>query len=391
MQSVSELTEQIKSLLESTFLQVRVSGEVSRPTYHTSGHLYFTLKDERSSISCVMFKGNNQRLKFRVEDGMAVDVNANISVYAPRGAYQLNCVHLEPSGSGALSVAYEQLKKDLQEKGYFERKRPLPRFPKHIVLVTSKTGAALQDMLNVAKKRYPLAKITLIDTLVQGDEAKYAIANALKQADKLSPDIIVVGRGGGSVEDLWAFNEREVAEAIFSCQSVVVSAVGHAIDTVISDFVADKSAPTPSAAMELILPDINELKLSIDNQINTLQNIISAKLNQASSELISMQNQLKLFSPLNKIKLAEQELAMRKQSLSNSMEQKLNLFNSKLSALKVALEGKNPKDLVQNGYAQILKDGKVTALDELRKDDEFVLQGLDKIVSAKVLESNRSK
>ncbi len=385
MQSVSELTEQIKSLLESTFLQVRVTGEVSRPTYHSSGHLYFTLKDDRSSISCVMFKGNNQRLKFRVEEGMAVDVSAGLSVYAPRGSYQLNCVSLEPSGSGALAVAYEQLKKELQEKGYFERSRPLPRFPKHVVLVTSKTGAALQDMLNVAKKRYPLVRLSLVNALVQGDDAKFSIARGLKRADELKADIIIVGRGGGSVEDLWVFNEREVAEAIYKCKTPVVSAVGHAIDTLISDFVADKSAPTPSAAMELILPDINELKLNIDTHIDALKNIINAKLQQYANELHSLRNQLKLFSPKNKIELLQKELSMHKDVLKNALHQKINLFASQLDALEKILKNKDPKNLVKSGYAQIVKEGKVTALDELKKNDEFELRGLKKSIKARVL------
>ncbi len=385
MQSVSSLTTQIKSLLEATFLHVKVSGEVSRPTYHSSGHLYFTLKDDQSSISCVMFKGNNQRLKFRVEDGMAVDISGSISVYAPRGSYQINCVSLSPSGSGALALAYEQLKKELYKKGYFEQKRPLPKIPRHVALITSKTGAALQDMLNVAKKRYPLVKLTLFNTLVQGEDAKYHIVNALQKAQTIDPDIIVLSRGGGSVEDLWAFNEREVAEAVFTCKIPTVSAIGHAIDTVITDFVADKSAPTPSAAMEMILPDINEFKILLDNLNDNLKNAMNYKIQNANSHLSSLQNQISLFSPKAKIDFAKDEIINLKKLFDLTLEQKFKLFSSNIDALNLAYKSKNPQNFLKNGYAQIVQNGKITDLKLLKKDDTFELHDSKKTVSAKVL------
>ncbi len=389
MQSVSELTAQIKSLLETTFLHVRVKGEVLRPTYHSSGHLYFTLKDDKSSISCVMFRGNNQKLRFRVEDGLEVDVSASISVYAPRGSYQLNCVDIQPSGSGALALAYEQLKCELQEKGYFEQKRPLPRYPKHIAIVTSKTGAALQDMLRVAQARYSLIKISLFDTLVQGDEAKYAIAKAINDAQNINPDIIVVGRGGGSVEDLWAFNEREVAQALFESKIPTISAVGHAIDTALSDFVADASAPTPSACMEMILPDINELRQNVDNLIFTCNNLFANKLTNAQNELKYLQNQLSFLSPQNKINLAKNEVANLKHLYSLALEQKFTSFASQVQSLELAYKAKNPQNLTKNGYAQIVKDDKVSNLDELKKNDEFSLYDLKQKLHVKVLEKEK--
>ncbi len=284
--TVTTLNNQIKSLLETHYMNLFVEGEVSRVTYHSSGHLYFTLKDKNSSISAVMFKGNNQKLKFRVEEGMQVIISGGISVYTPRGSYQINCQSMEPSGSGALALAYEQLKKRLEEKGYFDQtsKKELPRFPKHIVLITSKTGAAIQDMYRVAKKRWPLLKITLIDTIVQGESAAPMIAQNITIADTLNADVIVIGRGGGSLEDLWAFNEEIVAEAIYKTQTPIVSAVGHEIDFLISDFVADLRAPTPSAAMELVLPDSAEMLIYLDSLITTyntsMQNILHKKQTQ---------------------------------------------------------------------------------------------------------------
>ncbi|MDR2636164.1 MAG: exodeoxyribonuclease VII large subunit, partial [Campylobacteraceae bacterium] len=240
--SVAELNRQIGALLESTFLHVRVEGEISRPTYHSSGHIYFTLKDNESAVSCVMFKGNAKGLKFALEEGLKVIADGSVTVYVPRGSYQINCLHVEPSGVGALAKAYEQLKIKLEKKGYFENKKPLPRFPSSIAVVTSATGAAWQDILKVAAKRWPLAKLILIPSLVQGEGAAASISRSVQKADTLGCDVMIVGRGGGSIEDLWAFNEEIVADAVYHAKTPIVSAVGHEIDYVISDFVADVRA-----------------------------------------------------------------------------------------------------------------------------------------------------
>ena len=250
--TVSALNEKIKSLLEATFMHIRLEGEIASVTYHSSGHVYFSLKDDRSSLRCVMWRSNAARLKFRLEKGAHVVIDGSVGVYTPRGEYQLIAVSVEPYGRGALAVAFEQLKKRLEAQGYFasERKKPLPRYPRRIALVTAAGGAALQDMLKVARKRWPLTELIVVDTPVQGEGAAESIARAIAYADTLGADIIVTGRGGGSVEDLWAFNEEAVAEAIFRAHTPVVSAVGHEVDTLISDFVADLRAPTPSAAMD---------------------------------------------------------------------------------------------------------------------------------------------
>lgn len=411
-QSVSSLNNQIKSILETTFLSVIVEGEVSRPTYHSSGHLYFTLKDADSSISCVMFKGNTRSLKFQLEEGMAVVLHGSISVFAPRGSYQINCTSMEPAGGGALAKAYEQLKAKLSAKGYFEtaRKKPLPKFVSHIALVTSGTGAALQDMLRVAQKRWPLVKITLLDTLVQGEGAKVAIANNIALADTLHGDIIVVGRGGGSAEDLWAFNEEIVADALFTCKTPTVSAVGHEIDFVISDFVADLRAPTPSAAMEMILPDQAEMLLRIDSMIDQMGGVFG-RLMRSKEESLGHLKRLfakrsideKLFLWKSEISILQQQytekiaMLLREKSRRIALVQEQMHFQAKqniaqkehiLSSYNIALASKEPTRELRECYAQVVKDGKKIALEKIKKDDIFELQTPHTILKAKALEKN---
>ncbi len=405
--SVSELNHQIKSLLESTFLSVYVAGEVSRVTYHSSGHLYFTLKDKNSSISCIMFRGNNQKLKFRVEEGMSVIIQGAISVYTPRGSYQINCISMEPSGSGALALAYEQLKKKLEAKGYFQNKKPLPKYPKTIALVTSRSGAALQDMLRVAKKRWSLIKIILIDTIVQGEEAKYSISNSIKIADKLGVDVIVISRGGGSLEDLWGFNEEIVAEAIYQAKTPIVSAVGHEIDFLISDFVADLRAPTPSAAMEMILPDISEVLISIDELIKHYNLIFKRVLLKKSEELRSIYYAYKQNSFLQKIELYKKEidslLLRYKEVFDHNIQNKSLTISSlitlltqkgaqiisskeqKLISLIETYRSNDPSKRVKDSFAQITKDNKPISLDRLSEGDIVSLVNPLVKVDAKVL------
>jgi len=267
--SVSSLNTKIKSLLEATFMHTLVEGEVASVTYHTSGHLYFSIKDDKSSIKCVMWRSSVSKMKFRIEKGMHIVVEGSVSVYTPRGEYQFQTVRIEPYGQGALALAYEQLKNKLKEKGYFavDNKKPIPKHIQKIALVTAKDSAALHDMLKIIEKRWPLLEVVIIDTLVQGEIASRQIAHGLQYADTLNADVVVVGRGGGSAEDLWAFNEEVVADAIFAMQTPIVSAVGHEVDTLISDFVADLRAPTPSAAMEMILPDISEIRYMLDDSM----------------------------------------------------------------------------------------------------------------------------
>lgn len=407
--SVSGLNEQIKGLLETSFNQVLVEGELSRITFHNSGHIYFTLKDSASSISCVMFRGNASRLKFRLEEGLKVVINGAITLYAPRGSYQINCFSIEPSGQGALALAYEQLKQKLSNQGYFnpEIKKQLPQFPSRIALVTSATGAALQDMLRVANSRYRLLEIDVYDVLVQGDDAKFAISAAIDRADIEGYDIIIVSRGGGSIEDLWAFNEEMVAEAIFRATTPMISAVGHEIDWLISDFVSDVRAATPSAAMEIALPDTNELYQTIDSLSSNLTHNIHQKIYNYSQELEHLTKSYAQHSVEKKLLQKKEEIQAFKENFSQTIlfklqgfsrdleslrsrfpqaiDSRINIAQNQLLNLKNVLESNNPKLKTKKGFAQISQNAQVIDITSLNVDDTFELQSNSVVVSAKVL------
>jgi len=411
--SVSALNEQIKTVLESTFERVFVEGELSRITFHNSGHIYFTLKDSSSAISAVMFRGNASKLRFRLEEGMKVIIDGAITLYKPRGSYQINCFSIEPAGQGALALAYEQLKQKLSSQGYFnpERKKELPKFPSRIALITSGTGAALQDMLRVANSRYRLLEIDVYDVLVQGEGAAFSITRALKIADTKEYDVIVIGRGGGSIEDLWAFNEEVVADAVFHAKTPIVSAVGHEIDWVISDFVADLRAPTPSAAMEMILPDTNELYQYLDSLSTQMSQKLHQKIYNLSQELLHVKNsyiqhsvEKKLQYNANEIQKLQEDFAQAiafrlqnykkdvdslQQRFPQTIESVLNIAQNQLLNLQKMLESNNPKYKNKKGFAQIVKDSQVVDVSSLKVDDIFEAQSDEYIVSAKVLKKEK--
>ncbi|MGA1931960.1 exodeoxyribonuclease VII large subunit [Arcobacter sp. YIC-464] len=396
--SVSSLNAQIKSLLETTFIKVYVEGEISNLTYHNSGHIYFSVKDSSSSISCVMFRGNAKYLKFQLEVGQKVVITGNITVYAPRGNYQLLCSKIEPSGQGALALAFEQLKNKLEQKGYFnpEIKKQLPKYPKKIALVTSATGAAIEDMKKVATHRWPLVEFILVPALVQGEGSAYDISQSIKYADTLNCDILIVGRGGGSIEDLWAFNEEIVANAIYEAKTPIISAVGHEIDYLISDFVADVRAATPSNAIEIALPDINEHRIYLDSLANEFinktqrivefkqQNLINLKKlfeqNSLDSKFSFIESQIKLLKSSfqadisQKIVVANNELNFLKTSFSNSIEQTHSKMQSQVTLLKNSYEQNHPDKKDKKGFVQITKNNKVVSLEELNKSDKISLQ-----------------
>jgi exodeoxyribonuclease VII large subunit len=405
----TSLNIKIKSLLETTFMHILVEGEVSSVTYHNSGHLYFSIKDEKSTIKCVMFRSNANRMRFRLERGQHVIVNGSISVYTPRGEYQLMTVSVEPFGRGALELAYEQLKERLQQKGYFDsaRKKPQPRYIKKIALVTASKSAALQDMLKIIDKRWRLVEVTVIDTLVQGDRSAPQIVEALRYADSLGVDAIVVGRGGGSREDLWAFNEEIVADAIFNLNTFVVSAVGHEVDVLISDFVADLRSPTPSAAIEMILPDQNEVLYTLsemqERYIRTIKQIVLAK----ERDLNSLSQELQRQSISKKIALVEREFANLQdefrrvieyrvsqyetkltplyQQLKDNMEYVLQRRIGKLSAIEQQMRLNNPKLKQKDGWAEIVLNGKRVKLSTIKRGDRFMLVDVESRIEVKAL------
>ncbi|MCD4667109.1 MAG: exodeoxyribonuclease VII large subunit [Sulfurimonas sp.] len=407
--SVSALNEQIKGLLETSFSRVLVEGELSRITFHNSGHIYFTLKDSSSTLKAVMFRGNASKLKFQLQEGMKVVLDGAITLYKPRGEYQINCFSIQPSGQGALALAFEQLKEKLSLKGYFEQniKKSLPKFPSKIALVTSGTGAALQDMLRVANSRYRALEIDIYDVLVQGERAASSIAHAINIADKKDYDIIITGRGGGSMEDLWAFNEEIVADAIFRANTPIVSAVGHEIDWVISDFVADVRAATPSVAMQVCLPDTNELYQYLDGLSTQFTQVISQKIYNKTQELEHLSKSYSQHSIEKQLiqktrevtQLKEQflqNISFKMQSYSNDLQNIsarfphaidsiLNYKQSQLNNLNKMLESNNPKLKTKRGFAQISKNKKVIDISELNIDDNFEVQSDEIYISAKVI------
>lgn len=386
--SVSGLNEQIKTLFETTFEFVSVEGELSRITNHNSGHIYFTLKDADSSIKCVMFRGNAVRLKFALSEGAHVVIHGALSVYKPRGEYQINCVSAEPYGQGALAVAFEQLKKKLEAKGYFDttQKKSFPKYPCTIVLVTSATGAALQDMQRITSQRWPLVKLIVIDVLVQGAMAAGLIANGLRYADSLNADAIIVGRGGGSIEDLWAFNEEVVADALYALKTPVVSAVGHEIDWVISDYVADLRAPTPSAAMQMLLPDQNELIQSIDEMRYGAYGMITQRLERKHEQLIGIQEAFKRHGVEHRLEVQRQRINELRERIVEVAQGIIRQKSSMVAQLIEAFESQHPKHKNKRGFAQVTRDNKVINLDELCVGNEFEAMNDHRSVRSKVIE-----
>jgi len=391
--SVSTLNTQIKSLLETTFMQICAQGEISNLTVHSSGHIYFSIKDENSTISCVMFKGNTKYLKFELENGQNVQVTASITVYVPRGNYQLLCTKIEASGVGNLAFAFEQLKTKLQAKGYFEAniKKTLPKYPKKIAIVTSSTGAAIEDMKKVASKRWSLCQLILIPTLVQGNTAQNDIVSSIKYADKLNCDVIIVGRGGGSIEDLWAFNSEIVADAIYEAKTPIVSAVGHEVDYLISDFVADVRAATPSNAMEILLPDINEHFLYIDSIVVEFQNMLKNILLKKEQELLNTKKLLEQNSIISKFSFIASQIKLLKSSFNSSFVQKLELFQNSLDSLKSNYLLNHPQKKEKRGFVQILKDKKVISLEDLKVGDTLELQTLNVVANCKIINLSKQK
>lgn len=323
--SVEALNVYIKQLLEGQVGMVWVRGEISNFKAHTSGHFYFSLKDSKSQITAVMFRGHNSRLKFKPTDGMEVLVRGRISVYEPRGNYQLMCEMMEPVGAGALQKAFEQLKAKLKGEGLFEaaRKRPIPAFPRHIAIVTSPTGAAIRDILNVLSRRAKSIQVTVVPTLVQGEAAAPAIREAFQKAVRLpGVDVVIIGRGGGSIEDMWCFNDEALARLIAASPIPVISAVGHEIDFTIADFVADLRAPTPSAAAELVAKSSGELAA----KVQAAERMLLLTLEKKMKVLYERVRHLKklLVDPQRRL----QDLALRNDDLLNRME---FAFNSLLS------------------------------------------------------------
>ncbi|MDP6340255.1 MAG: exodeoxyribonuclease VII large subunit [Candidatus Marinimicrobia bacterium] len=377
--TVSEITAQIKRHIESRFSHVWVQGEISNFKHHTSGHMYFTVKDSGAELRCVMFQGFNQSIHFKPEDGMDVLLQGKITVYEPRGQYQLMVQMMEPAGIGTLYLAFEALKKQLAAEGLFDEalKKPLPAYPKKIGIVTSRTGAAIRDMLNVFSRRSPYVKIVLRPAFVQGDDAAEDIVNGIHELESLGDmDIIIIGRGGGSLEDLWAFNEEAVARAIAACPIPLISAVGHETDVTISDMVADLRAPTPSAAVELAAPGVTELKDQLTQRIEKLYLIVQHQLNRIWQQLDHLVDRQSLQHPRNILIQKREKLGILSHQLNMSMHHLLSMAKTKLKGFEKELSVLNPADILHRGYSiAFKKNGTILRhADDLAQGATFVLK-----------------
>lgn len=389
--SVSQINFYIKSIIENdgSLQFVLVTGEISNLTVHQrSGHIYLSLKDSNSVISAVMFAGNARRLKFRLENGMKVICRGRISVYEPSGRYQLYIEDMQPDGVGALTLAFEQLKKSLAQKGLFDNahKKPLPKFPKTIGVITSPTGAAVQDITNIIRRRFPSADIVLAPVLVQGESAPEQLVRAVNKfsASKIA-DVVIIGRGGGSAEDLWAFNDEQLAYAVYNCETPIISGVGHETDFTICDFVADVRASTPSAAAELAVPDRQELMSYYFKQKQYISAMLDRKIKTAQLRLENQQRRMSASSLKLKAEQLEKQLSAKSEKLTRFMNIYISNKENKLIAAKGKLDGLNPLNVLNRGYAIAEKDEKIiTSSKQLKDGDDFTVILSDGKINAKV-------
>lgn len=354
--SISQLNFYIKSLFESDskLNDLLIQGEISNFTDHyKSGHLYFSLKDEHSIVKAVMFSGNTKRLRFFPENGMKVIVRARASIYEVSGQYQLYVEDMQPDGIGSLSLAFEQLKDKLQKEGLFDisTKKPIPKYPKRIGVVTSDTGAAVRDIENILARRYPIAEIVLCPVLVQGEEAPAQIIDAIIRFNAIRAcDVMIIGRGGGSIEDLWAFNDEQVARAIYKSEIPIISAVGHETDFTISDFVADLRAPTPSAAAELSVPDINDIYDEIDSYVSSLNRNMNHITEFCRKELSRLSRALKNRSPKKVVEEKRLRLDIIDSELIRTFSSVLSLHKDRFTKLNSKLNIISPLKVLSMGY-----------------------------------------
>jgi len=407
--TVKELTKYIKNLLESDsrLSHLFVKGEVSNLRKHSSGHIYFSLKDNETQIRCVFFRRANENLDFELEDGMKIIVWGEIDVYQPRGEYSIIVEEIHPDGLGSLHLAFTQLKNKLKKEGLFlsEHKKPIPKFPKIVGVITSLSGAALQDVLKVIKKRYPIIKLIIVPTLVQGKKSANSIVESIGLINKLPKvDVVILGRGGGSLEDLWPFNEEIVARAIYGSEIPIISAVGHETDFTIADFVADERAPTPSAAAEMAVPDMKDLheritylkrrstkslyhKLKLyrsyleqirskfifkkpldivhknyrelDQTTSKLNNYITRIFDNRKKELKIVELKIVSLSPKNILRLYRSDLDQNNYKLQNSIERIIDSKKKKIEIIESKIVTLNPKSILKRGYSIVMNKNKI--------------------------------
>ena len=372
--TVSQINRYIANLFKQdyTLSGIQVKGEISGCKYHYSGHIYFTLKDAGAAISCVMFSSQRKGLDFTLEDGQSVIVTGRISVFERDGRYQLYAQSIVQDGVGRLYEEYEKLKKRLLSEGLFDeqRKKQIPRFASKIGIVTAKTGAVIQDICNVTYRRNPYVQLYLYPAKVQGEGAADSIVEGIRRLDVLNLDVLIVGRGGGSIEDLWAFNEEKVARAVFSCHTPVISAVGHETDTTIIDFVADLRAPTPSAAAELAVADVRAVLNTLENYKSRMNHAMANQTQRARSRLLQYETKWKYLGPENKIRDQRARHAELERRYTDAMEEKLKEARHRLALYIQAMKGLSPLDKLNQGYSYVEKEGKaITSVQDVKEGD----------------------
>lgn len=357
---VGQVNKYIKNMFAQDFMLhiISIKGEVSNCKYHTSGHIYFTLKDKAGAMSAVMFAGNAKNMTFRMKDGDQVVVTGSVEVYEKMGTYQIYARQIELDGEGNLYLRFEQLKKELEEMGMFaaEYKRPIPKYAGKIGVVTAQTGAAIQDIRNISSRRNPYVQLILYPALVQGEGAAQSIVNGIHALDRMGLDIIIVGRGGGSIEDLWAFNEEIVARAIFECNTPVISAVGHETDWTIADFVSDRRAPTPSAAAELAVFDHRQMIDQLSNIKKRMDSNLSGKIEFYRERLSHIKTRVSYLSPANRLNENRKRLADLEERLLLLMQQQIKDKRQKLIMLSTRLDADSPVKKLSQGYAYVSKE-----------------------------------
>ena len=417
--SVGQINRYVKNMFTQDFIlqKIYVKGEVSNCKYHTSGHIYFSLKDETGVLSCVMFAGHRRGLAFRMKDGDRVVVGGAVDVYERDGRYQLYAKEISLEGAGALYERFLALKTELEEMGMFaqEYKQPIPAFIHRLGVVTAPTGAAVQDIRNISLRRDPYLQIILYPALVQGEGAADSIVRGIHMLDQAEVDVIIVGRGGGSIEDLWAFNEEETARAIFSCNTPVISAVGHETDTTIADYVADLRAPTPSAAAELAVADISALQGELYRQKSRLFEAVTRKVQDKRDELARREKILSLLGPQEKLQDQKMRLARAQEDLAEAMQQKLALSRQEMEydrqRLQVLmrekyrdsrhrmqiyiekLKGLSPLEKLGQGYSYTadVHGRKITQTWQVKKGDTICVYVSDGRLQAKVTDIQKDK
>lgn len=390
--TVTQVNAYIKNMFMQDYLlhSIRVKGEVSNCKHHPSGHIYFTLKDNKATMPCVMFAGYRKGLLFKLEEGQQIIVEGAVDVYERDGRYQLYAKQISLDGAGELYERFERLKQELEERGMFDAsyKQKIPDYCKTLGVVTAATGAAVRDIITVAKRRNPYIQIILYPATVQGEQAAPSIVNGIRALEKIGVDTIIVGRGGGSIEDLWAFNEEIVAQAIFDCSVPIISGVGHETDTTIADFVADLRAATPSAAAELAVSDVKALQVRMEEYSYRIHKLLGRRINGYRNRTEQYQTDLKYLNPVNRIRTKRTEVMKLEESIQSLMNSKLLEYRHCMSIYIEQMKGLSPLDKLSQGYSYTsdIDGNTISSIHQIEVGEQALIYLKDGILSTKITE-----